>query len=175
MDFSLVRHTSLKSSGVPKNWSIACSGKILSLDRKHILKSSSVWSLIIIVVVVTHSDELTDCLGIPHQSGCQLDHSQVRSRVRLRCRELRINLNIIPDTYDTVGIWWSVFFGPPLIPNFRLSVKNLPAMQEAQVRSLSQEDSLEKETAAHSSTLAWKVPWTEEPGRLQSMGSQRVE
>ena len=48
-------------------------------------------------------------------------------------------------------------------------VKNLPAMQETQVRSLGQEDPLEKEMATHSSTLAWKIAWTEEPGRLQSM------
>ena len=47
-------------------------------------------------------------------------------------------------------------------------------MQETQVRSLGQEDSLEKEMAIHSSTIAWRIPWTEEPGRLQSMGSQRV-
>ena len=53
-------------------------------------------------------------------------------------------------------------------------VKCLPAMWETQVRSLGQEDTLEKEMATHSSTLAWKIPWTEEPGRLQSMGSQRV-
>ena len=53
-------------------------------------------------------------------------------------------------------------------------VKRLPAMQETQVRSLGREDPLEKEMATHSSTLAWKMPWTEEPGRLQSMGSQRV-
>ena len=53
-------------------------------------------------------------------------------------------------------------------------VKNLPAMQETQVRSLAWEDPLEKEMAIHSSTIAWKIPWTEEPGRLQSMGSQRV-
>ena len=52
--------------------------------------------------------------------------------------------------------------------------KRLPAMQETWVRSLSREDPLEKEMATHSSTLAWKIPWTEEPGRLQSMGSQRV-
>ena len=45
-------------------------------------------------------------------------------------------------------------------------------MQETWLRSLSQEDLLEKEMATHSSTLAWKIPWTEEPGRLQSMGSQ---
>ena len=53
-------------------------------------------------------------------------------------------------------------------------VKRLPAMWETQVRSLGQEDPLEKEMATHSSTLAWKIPWTEEPGRLQSTGSQRV-
>ena len=53
-------------------------------------------------------------------------------------------------------------------------VKCLPAMQETQVRSLSLEERLEKEMATHSSTLAWKIPWTEEPGGLQSMGSQRV-
>ena len=47
-------------------------------------------------------------------------------------------------------------------------------MQETQVRSLGQEDLLEKETATHSSILAWRIPWTEEPGGLQSMGSQTV-
>ena len=53
-------------------------------------------------------------------------------------------------------------------------VKNLPAMQETQVQSLGQEASLEKRMATHSSILTWKIPWTEEPGGLQSMGSQRV-
>ena len=53
-------------------------------------------------------------------------------------------------------------------------VKNLPVMQETRVPSLGQEDPLEKETATHSSVLAWRIPWTEEPGRIQSMGSQRV-
>ena len=53
-------------------------------------------------------------------------------------------------------------------------VKRLPAMQETWVRSLGQEDPLKKEMATHSSTLAWKIPRTEKPGRLQSMGSQRV-
>ena len=54
------------------------------------------------------------------------------------------------------------------------TVKNLPAMQETWVQSLSQEDPLEKGMAAHSSILAWRIPWTEEPGGLQSMRSQRV-
>ena len=53
-------------------------------------------------------------------------------------------------------------------------VKHQPAMWETRVQSLGQEDPLEKEMATHSSTLAWKIPWTEEPGRLQSMGLQRV-
>ena len=54
------------------------------------------------------------------------------------------------------------------------TVKHLPTMQETQVQSLDWEDLLEKEMATHSSILAWKIPWTEEPGRLQFMGSQRV-
>ena len=53
-------------------------------------------------------------------------------------------------------------------------VKHLPAIGETQVRSLGWEDPLEKEMATHFSTLAWKIPWMEEPGKLQSMGSQRV-
>ena len=53
-------------------------------------------------------------------------------------------------------------------------IKNLPAIQETQVRSLGREDPLEKEMATHSSTLAWEIPWTEESGGLQSMGSQRI-
>ena len=53
-------------------------------------------------------------------------------------------------------------------------VKNPPAMQEMWVQSLGWEEPLEKEMATHSSTLAWKIPWTEEPGRLQTMGLQRV-
>ena len=49
-------------------------------------------------------------------------------------------------------------------------LKHLPGMRETQVRSLGREDPLEKEMATHSSTLAWRIPWREEPGRLQSMG-----
>ena len=53
-------------------------------------------------------------------------------------------------------------------------VENLPAMQETWIQSLGQEGPLEKEMAGHSSILAWRIPWTEEPGGLQSMRSQRV-
>ena len=55
------------------------------------------------------------------------------------------------------------------------TVKCLPTMRGTQVQSLSQEDLLEKEMATHSSILAWKIPWTEEPGRLQFMGSQESD
>ena len=54
-------------------------------------------------------------------------------------------------------------------------LKNLPAMQQMQVKSLGQEDPLEKEMAIHSSILAWDIPWTEEPGRLQSRGLQELD
>ena len=59
----------------------------------------------------------------------------------------------------------------PLVPEM---VKSLPAMQETWVQSLGWEDPLEKGMATHSSILAWRIPWTEDPGRLQSMGSLRV-
>ena len=61
--------------------------------------------------------------------------------------------------------------GLPLVAQ---TVKNVPTMQETWVQSLGQEDPLKKEMATHSSILAWRIPWTEEPGGLQSMGSQRV-
>ena len=64
-----------------------------------------------------------------------------------------------------------VLYGTSLVAQM---VKHLPTMQETQVRSLGWEDTLDKEMATHSSSLAWKFPWMEEPGRLQSMGSQRV-
>ena len=65
----------------------------------------------------------------------------------------------------------TTYTGPSLVAQ---RLKRLPAMQEIWVRSLGQEDPLEKEMATHSSILAWRNPWMEEPGRLQSTGSQRV-
>ena len=75
------------------------------------------------------------------------------------------------DVYINLNYTFCIF----LIITYHLqTVKNLPAMQEAQVQSLGWEDPLEKGMATHSSILAWAVPWTEEPGGLQSMGSQRI-
>ena len=65
----------------------------------------------------------------------------------------------------------SIHYGASLVAQ---SVKSLPAMQETQVQSLGGKDSLEKEVATHSCILAWRLPWTEGPGGLQSRGSQRV-
>ena len=70
------------------------------------------------------------------------------------------------DPFLLIGLNWASLVAQ--------MVKCLPIMLETQVRSLGREDPLEKEMATHASTLAWKIPWTEEPGRLQSMGSQRV-
>ena len=68
---------------------------------------------------------------------------------------------------------WSYIIGLQDFPSCSV-VKNPPAMQETQVRFLGQEDPMEEDMATHSSILAWRIPWTEEPGRLQSMGLQRV-
>ena len=69
------------------------------------------------------------------------------------------------------------FHAPPLdfgASHVAQTVKHLPAMWETWVQSLGRGDPLEKEMATHSSTLAWKIPWTEEPGELQSKGLQRI-
>ena len=69
---------------------------------------------------------------------------------------------------------FDILFSFPFDSLVAQMVKHLPAMRETWVRFLGWEDPLEKEMAIHFSTLAWKIPWTEEPGRLQSMGLQRV-
>ena len=84
-----------------------------------------------------------------------------------------INFFLVPVTIVRTLVVFSVLFAvvTSLVAQM---VKHLPTMQETQVRSLGWEDPLEKEIAPHSSTLAWKIPWMEEPDRLQSMGLQRV-
>ena len=75
------------------------------------------------------------------------------------------------DIFICSDILFQNFWGTSLVAQ---TVKHLPAMRETWVQSLGQEDPLEKEMATHSSTLAQKSPWMEEPGGLQSMGLQRV-
>ena len=81
-------------------------------------------------------------------------------------RQKRENIINITNTIPSTSIVWA-----SLVAQI---VKNLPAMQEIRVQSLDREDPLEKIMATHSSILAWRIPWTQEPGVLQSIGSQRV-
>ena len=99
---------------------------------------------------------------------------------KLKLSDQIFNTEYFPDHMNLKFIWVGVFciFSKHLI-SFRASrvaqrLKHLPPMLETQDRSLGQEDPLEKEMATHSSLLAWRNPWTEKPGWLQSMGSQRV-
>ena len=85
------------------------------------------------------------------------------------------NLHLLHWQVDSLPL---CHLGSPKLGNTKKTVtqtvKRLPTMQETRFQSLAGEDPLEKEMAPHSNTLAWKIPWTETPGRLQSMGSQRV-
>ena len=83
----------------------------------------------------------------------------------------------VPQIARLAPILFEKYLSKPLGFPSDSAVKNLPAMQEPQktrVRSLGWEDALEKEMATHSGILAWEIPWTEDPGRLQSIGLQRV-
>ena len=83
------------------------------------------------------------------------------------------------SSQPTQWLWWTPQFWNPLLMGWASLiaqlVKNLPGMQETWVRFMGWEDPLEKEMAIHFSILAWKIPWTEEPGGLQSMGSQESD
>ena len=72
-----------------------------------------------------------------------------------------------------INVYEKGFFYREIMRKVAQMVKRLSTMRETQVRSLGWEDPLEKEMAIHSSTIAWKIPWTEEPGRLQSMGTRK--
>ena len=99
-----------------------------------------------------------------------LDGSRISGRMGT-CICMAESLHCSPETTTTLLISYSLTFWASLVAQ---SVKNLPAVQETRVQSLGWEDPLEKEMATHSSILSWKISWTEEPGGLQSMASQRV-
>ena len=91
---------------------------------------------------------------------------------------LKMNIELFKFSVSSWVIFGNLCFSTNFISSWvalvAQKVKHLPAVQETWVRSLGQRDPLEKEMATHSSTLVWKIPWTEEPGRLQFMGSHRV-
>ena len=111
-----------------------------------------------------------DRLGIFFKAFMYLKASQKLGRSRARSPVLWISHLAIERQWGSLIIPF-LCLGTSLAAQL---VKNLPAMQETWVQYLGQEDPLEKEMATHSSSLAWGIPWTEEPGGLQSMGSQRV-
>ena len=85
---------------------------------------------------------------------------------RIYCGNGTVLLSAVPKRVGPITCDWASLAAQRL--------KRLPIMQETWVRSLGQEDPLKKEMATHSSILAWRIPWSEEPGGLQSMGLQRV-
>ena len=85
-----------------------------------------------------------------------------------------ISLETIHQHVNSSYIWVIGFGGSSLVAQTVKHLPTMPTMWETGVQSLGREDLLEKEMAPHSSTLAWKIPWMVEPGRLQSMGLQRV-
>ena len=108
----------------------------------------------------------------------QFDSTSSLSRALLLTKEILASASLVlelpaPPTHCSP---WQLFVAPLLLCGASLVklVKNPPAVQETQVQSLGGKDPLEKEMATHSSILAWKIPWTEQPGGLQSMKSQRV-
>ena len=117
---------------------------------------------------------------------CAFSGNLIRKKVkRKKKEEVKLPGNLIwthEFTYHLRNIWElvSAVFWAGVQQWFSLvlwllnSVKNLPAVQETQVQSMGWEDALEKGMATHPSTLAWRIPWMEKPGRLQSMGSHRV-
>ena len=123
-----------------------------------------------------HAKSLQLCLTLCDPMDCSLPGSSVHGIPQARILEwVAISFSrVFSPTRDRTQVSCNAG-DTSLIPYLVAQrVKHLPAMQETWVRSLCQEDPLEKEMATHSSTLAWKIPWTKKPGRLQSMGSQRV-
>ena len=112
-----------------------------------------------------------DCFINEEKEGCVEDFPSVKNLGHLAYNSFLNNL-LSGCSVAKVVEGCSAVFGASLIAQ---SVKKLPAISETLVRSLGQEDPLEKEMATHSSLLAWRIPCTEEPGRLQSMGSQESD
>ena len=112
-----------------------------------------------------------DCFISEEKEGYVEDFPSVKNLGHLAYTSFLNNL-LSGCSVEKVVEGCSAVFGASLIAQ---SVKNLPAMSETLVRSLCRKDPLEKEMATHSSLLAWRIPWTEEPGRLQSMVSQESD
>ena len=103
----------------------------------------------------------------------EMQETRVQSLGREDLQWQPLQYSCLENSMDR-GVWWATVQGVSGASPVAQTVKNLPAMQETLVQSLGREDTLEKDMATHTSILAWKIPWTEGPGRLQFIGSQRV-
>ena len=102
---------------------------------------------------------------IPHGNQFQTENNNKHHKTKAnKWKSIFLSSSSVSSDLDFLSCQWA-----SLVAQL---VKNLPAMQKTWVRFLDQEDSLEKEMTTHSSILAWRIPWTEDPGRLQSMGLQ---
>ena len=117
--------------------------------------------------VKTESEVSQLCLTLSDPMDCSLPGSSIHGIFQARVLEW----NAITFSAQMAKSHVNYFGSASLVAQ---RLKHLPGMRETRVQSLGREDPLQKEMATHSSTLAWKIPWTEEPGRLQSMGTQRV-
>ena len=135
-----------------------CLGEGSSLSLLVSIEFKPVCTLIFPVVVSTER------CGTPHLSLAQ-------AWILILYRLSFLYLDCCPASLPT-GRWG--LFSSSKASLVAQMVKNLPAMRETWLQSLGQEDPLQKEMATHSSFLAWEIPWTQEPGRLQSVGLQRV-
>ena len=127
--------------------------------------------------VKSESEVAQSCLTLSDPMDCSLPGSSVHGIFQARVLEWVANAgdpNSIPGSGSSTGEGISYLLQYSWASLVAQLVKNPPVTRESWVRSRGWEDPLEKEMAPHSSTLAWKIPWTEEPGGLQSMGSQRV-
>ena len=131
----------------------------------------------------SENEVVQSCLTLCDPMVCSLSGSSIHRIFQARVLDCHFLLQgIFPTQESKPGLphrrhtlYCLSHQGRPLASLVAQRVKHLPTMRETWVRSLGQDDPLENEMATHSSTLAWKILWMEEPGRLSSMGSQRAE
>ena len=153
---------------------LAVQGTLKSLLQHHTSKVSILWHSAFFIVQLSHP------YMTPAKTIALTRRTFVGKVMSLLFNMLsRWVITFLPRSKHLLISWLqspsAVILEPPQIKSLVAQTeKHLPTMRETWVQSLGQEDLLEKEMATHSSILAWKIPWMEEPGRLQSMGSQRV-
>ena len=134
----------------------------------HIL-SITVYHRILNINNLRYADDTT----LMAESEEKLKSLLMKVKVESELKHTSVKLIICSFSSQSALYFWSTDWASPWLVT--QTVKNLPALQKTQVQSLDWEDPLGEDMATHPSILSWRIPWTEEPGRLWSMGSQRVE